>query len=96
MMLEGTNASVAIRWIRQDLNDVLEVIRDNLEDYAADPQQRDSLKTVQDKLEQLNLTFLTMEQHGASLLTDEMIAAMHQDIGLLGIEPPSVEPRATE
>lgn len=29
-------------------------------------------------------------------LTDEMIAAMHQDIGLLGIEPPSVEPRATE
>jgi cysteinyl-tRNA synthetase len=29
-------------------------------------------------------------------LTDEMIDAMHQDIGLLGIEPPSVEPRATE
>ncbi|WP_294771622.1 cysteine--tRNA ligase [uncultured Rhodoferax sp.] len=29
-------------------------------------------------------------------LTDEMIAAMHQDIAQLGIEPPSVEPRATE
>ncbi|MBU4423213.1 MAG: cysteine--tRNA ligase [Gammaproteobacteria bacterium] len=29
-------------------------------------------------------------------LTDEMIDAMHQDIGRLGIEPPSVEPRATE
>ena len=29
-------------------------------------------------------------------LTDEMIAAMHQDIGALGIEPPSLEPRATE
>ena len=29
-------------------------------------------------------------------LTDEMIVAMHQDIGALGIEPPSVEPRATE
>lgn len=29
-------------------------------------------------------------------LTDEMIAAMHEDIGALGIEPPSVEPRATE
>ena len=28
-------------------------------------------------------------------LTDEMTAAMHQDIGLLGIEPPSLEPRAT-
>ena len=29
-------------------------------------------------------------------LTDEMIAAMHHDIGLLGIEPPTLEPRATE
>ncbi len=29
-------------------------------------------------------------------LTDEMIAAMHQDIAQLGIEPPTVEPRATE
>jgi cysteinyl-tRNA synthetase len=29
-------------------------------------------------------------------LTDEMIAAMHQDIGTLGIEPPTLEPRATE
>ncbi|PVY56522.1 MULTISPECIES: cysteine--tRNA ligase [unclassified Simplicispira] len=29
-------------------------------------------------------------------LTDEMIAAMHADIAKLGIEPPSVEPRATE
>jgi len=29
-------------------------------------------------------------------LTDEMIAAMNQDIGALGIEPPTLEPRATE
>jgi cysteinyl-tRNA synthetase len=29
-------------------------------------------------------------------LTDEMIAAMHADIGMLGIEPPTYEPRATE
>ena len=29
-------------------------------------------------------------------LTDEMIAAMHQDTGALGIEPPTLEPRATE
>ena len=28
-------------------------------------------------------------------LTEEMTAAMHQDIAALGIEPPSVEPRAT-
>ena len=29
-------------------------------------------------------------------LTDEMTAAMHQDIGALGIEAPSLEPRATQ
>lgn len=29
-------------------------------------------------------------------LTDEMTAAMHQDIGALGVEPPSIEPRATD
>jgi cysteinyl-tRNA synthetase len=29
-------------------------------------------------------------------LTDEMTAAMHEDIGALGIEPPTHEPRATE
>jgi cysteinyl-tRNA synthetase len=29
-------------------------------------------------------------------LTDEMILAMHADIGLLGIETPTLEPRATE
>ncbi|MFN3493088.1 MAG: cysteine--tRNA ligase [Hydrogenophaga sp.] len=29
-------------------------------------------------------------------LTDEMTEAMHRDIGALGIEPPSIEPRATQ
>jgi cysteinyl-tRNA synthetase len=29
-------------------------------------------------------------------LTDEMIAAMHEDVAKLGIEPPMLEPRATE
>ena len=30
------------------------------------------------------------------VLTDEMIGVMHEDIGRLGIEPPTIEPRATE
>ncbi len=29
-------------------------------------------------------------------LTEETVEAMHQDIGALGIEPPTIEPRATE
>ena len=33
---------------------------------------------------------------GIRALTDEMIGVMHRDIGALGVEPPDVEPRATE
>jgi chemosensory pili system protein ChpA (sensor histidine kinase/response regulator) len=74
MMLEGTNASSAIRWVRQDLDEALQIVRDNLEAFAANKADRAPLKAVQEQLEQLNLTFLTMAQRGASLLTDEMIA----------------------
>ncbi|MGH8035995.1 MAG: hypothetical protein ACREO9_12265, partial [Lysobacterales bacterium] len=74
MILEGTNASAAIRWVRQDLDETLQSVRDNLETFAANTSDREPLKTVQEKLELLNLTFLTMAQQGASILTDEMIA----------------------
>ncbi len=30
------------------------------------------------------------------VLTDEVVAAMHEDVGALGIEPPTLEPRATD
>jgi len=74
MMLEGTNASAAIRWVRQDLDEALQSVRDNLEAFAADQTELKPLRAFQEQLEQLNLTFLTMAQRGASILTDEMIA----------------------
>ncbi len=74
MMIEGSRSSSAISWVREDIDACLETIRDNLETYAEDSSQREPLRTVQDELERLNLTFLTMEQEGASILTDEMIA----------------------
>jgi len=74
MMLEGSRSSAALSWVREDLDACLATIRDNLETYAADSSQREPLRTVQEELERLNLTFLTMEQEGASILTDEMIA----------------------
>jgi chemosensory pili system protein ChpA (sensor histidine kinase/response regulator) len=74
MMLEGTNASSAIAWVRQDLDDCLQTVRENLEVFAEDSSQREPLRKVQDELERLNLTFSTMQQHGAGILTDEMIA----------------------
>jgi chemosensory pili system protein ChpA (sensor histidine kinase/response regulator) len=74
MMLEGSKSSAAINWVREDLDACLETIRDNLEAFAEDSSQREPLRTVQEELERLNLTFLTMEQEGAGILTDEMIA----------------------
>ncbi len=74
MMLEGSNSSSAIGWVREDLDECLETVRENLESFADDTSQRAPLVTVQEALERLNLTFLTMEQQGASILTDEMIA----------------------
>lgn len=74
MMLEGSNSSSAIAWVREDLDDCLATIRENLEIFADDNSQRDPLRIVQEELERLNLTFLTMDQEGATILTDEMIA----------------------
>ncbi len=74
MMLEGSNSSSAIRWVREDLDACLDAVRERLEEYAEDTNRRDPLIAVQEELERLNLTFMTMQQHGASILTDEMIA----------------------
>ena len=74
MMLEGSKSNAAINWVREDLDACLETIRDNLEAFAEDSSQREPLRAVQEELERLNLTFLTMEQEGAGILTDEMIA----------------------
>ena len=74
MMLEGSNASPAISWVREDLDDCLDVVKENLEAFAGDTSRTEPLQAVHDQLERLNLTFLTMEQQGATLLTDEMMA----------------------
>jgi chemosensory pili system protein ChpA (sensor histidine kinase/response regulator) len=74
MMLEGTHCGATIGWVREDLDECLDSVRENLESYADDPSNRRPLAAVQDELERLNLVFRTMQQEGAVLLTDEMIA----------------------
>ena len=74
MMLERSNQGAAIGWVREDLDACLDTIRDKLESFAADTTQREPLSAVQRELERLNLTFRTMAQEGARILTDEMLA----------------------
>jgi chemosensory pili system protein ChpA (sensor histidine kinase/response regulator) len=73
MMLEGTNTSAAIRWVREDLDECLETVRENLEAFAEDMSRREPLVAVQEELERLNLISHDAAR-GASILTDEMIA----------------------
>ena len=40
MMLEGSNVSAAIRWVREDLDASLESVRENLEAFAGATSQR--------------------------------------------------------
>jgi chemosensory pili system protein ChpA (sensor histidine kinase/response regulator) len=74
MMLEGSNPSATIGWVREDLDECLDTIRRQLETYAEDTTHSDALAGVQRELERLNLTFRTMAQEGARILTDEMLA----------------------
>ena len=46
MMLEGTNFAAAVGWVREDLDDCLEKVRENLEAYAEDKTQQDALQAV--------------------------------------------------
>jgi chemosensory pili system protein ChpA (sensor histidine kinase/response regulator) len=74
MIPEGSKASPAIGWVREDLDDCLDVVRERLEAFAEDTSSTEPLQAVQDQLERLNLTFRTMEQEGVTLLTSEMMA----------------------
>ena len=74
MMPQGNQAHAAIGWVREDLDSCLDTVRENLEAFAEDTSRTEPLQAVQDQLQRLNLTFQTMEQMGAGLLTDEMLA----------------------
>ena len=46
MMLEGSNTSAAIRWVREDLDASLDSVRANLEAFAEDPSKREPLCAI--------------------------------------------------
>ena len=67
MMLVRSHSNPAIGWVREDLDDSLETIREQLEAFASDNTNREPLSTVLAQLERLQLTFKVMEQVGAGL-----------------------------
>jgi len=80
MMLVRSHSNPAIGWVREDLDDSLETIREQLEAFASDNANREPLSAVLAQLERLQLTFEVMEQVGAGLLTDEMMVTVRHMI----------------
>ena len=74
MILEGSNISPAIGWVREDLDDSLATIREELEAFAEDTGRKEPMEAVRAQREKLTLTFQTRGQQGAAILTDEMTA----------------------
>ena len=74
MMLERSHFNPAVGWVREDLDDCLDAIRENLEAFAANRDEHGPLEAVLTQLERLELTFRVMEQKGATLLVRVMIA----------------------
>ena len=50
-MLERSQNFSSINWVREDLDDCLDSVRENLEAFAEDTSRRESLVNVQEALE---------------------------------------------
>lgn len=73
MLLEGSNASTVLTWVRPDLDKHLNQIRTQIEHIAGSKVLGDGISQTAENLTQLKLTFQTLVMQGASLLVDEMI-----------------------
>ena len=74
MLLEGSNASTALTWVRPDLDKHLNQIRTQIEDIANSNHPGDGVANAARNLSQLKYTFEALVLQGATLVIDEMIA----------------------
>ncbi len=74
MLLEGSNASTALTWVRPDLDKHLDQIRAQIEHLATSTHIGDGVGKTAEHLTQLKYTFETLVLQGATLVIEEMIA----------------------
>ena len=72
MMLEGSNQSTALGWVREDLDKHIDRIRQQVELVAAEAQGTNALVSARDNLRQLKFTFDALMLNGASGVLEEM------------------------
>jgi chemosensory pili system protein ChpA (sensor histidine kinase/response regulator) len=78
MLLEGSNASTVLTWVRYDLDKHLNQIRTQIEHIANSPIVGDGIETTADHLLQLKHTFEALVLQGATLVVEEMLAVCEE------------------
>jgi len=74
MILEGSNPSTALGWVREDLDRLLEQIRLQLENAASNPNAgMQAIVNTASNIEHLKLTLEALVLNGAVLVLDEML-----------------------
>ncbi len=73
MLLQGSNASTALTWVRPDLDKHLTQIRNQIEHIASSAHIGDGVANAANNLTQLKYTFETLVLKGATLVVEEMI-----------------------
>jgi chemosensory pili system protein ChpA (sensor histidine kinase/response regulator) len=73
MLLEGSNASTVLTWVRPDLDKHLNQIRTQIEAIAGSKHRGNGVKNTAENLTQLKYTFEALVLQGATLVVEEMI-----------------------
>jgi len=73
MLLDGSNVSTVLNWVRPDLDKHLDQIRNQIEHIAGSTHIDDGIETTATHLTQLKYTFEALVLQGATLVVDEMI-----------------------
>jgi len=74
MLLEGSNVSTVLTWVRPDLDKHLNQIRTQVEHISNSANSGDAVENTAEHLLQLKYTFEALMLQGATLVIEEMIA----------------------
>ena len=78
MLLEGSNASTVLTWVRYDLDKHLNQIRTQIEHIAHSSIIGDGVENTTERLIQLKYTFEALVLQGATLVVEEMITVCEE------------------
>lgn len=78
MLLEDSNASTVLTWVRPDLDKHLNQIRTQIEHIASSAHIGDSVENAAEHLIQLKYTFEALVLQGATLVVEEMITVCEE------------------